>query len=613
MSLIQTFGPLPDESGRGYYRRLASANALNSWKDLARHCGERISNDALLVRPEHVATVLDLNPEWCHAATARDNLARTWTGLRRQQRDAVCVHCLQDSAHVRAIWEHAYLVACPAHKVLLRDSCSACDSPLRNGREQIEFCECGFDLRTMPTEAATPAQVWLSSLLATGNASNEDCGPAMKSADINVTAKLVGALCKHADPQVAARRSNASAPSTIQGLVAFLAPLDSLLGDWPRSFAGHVSERIRLGSPEGRTLNRRLGTWYQQLRKLSGQEAVHPFLTVIGQVAQAEFDGVLGRDAAAGVVNKEAAHVLLLEAAARIGIPYASLTNFRRKGDLTCRRIKSGTNGYVYQVSVQDIDAIVRARELWTPEDEACAALGVPPAVLRSLCEANVLVRDSKWKGDLRKGGPVEVASIERLKECLRRAADTPTPTGGGRRVKLRELSPKHVGDKSALASALQAIGSGVVRPVSAIGPVGDYEFLWNDVAQYYARPALDQGLTVQALSEATGFKHESISTWIGQGLLKSFPVLLRGQPCRVVTPTQFSEFRREFIPLSDLAKELGTKSSAVARQLDGIEIVGSRVLPGGERRGGLVRVADLARAAFRTSSSRAAAPLALV
>ena len=217
-----------------------------------------------------------------------------------------------------------------------------------------------------------------------------------------------------------------------------------------------------------------------------------------------------------------------------------------------------------------------------------------------------------KWKGDLRKGGPVEVASIERLKQCLRRADDAPPPIGEGRRVKLHELSPRHVGDKRALASALQAIGSGAVRPVSALGPVGNCEFLWNDVAQYYARPALDQGLTVQALSAATGFKHESISTWIGQGLLKSFPVLLRGQPCRVVTPTQFSEFRREFIPLSDLAKELGTKSSAIARQLDGIEIVGSRALPGGERRGGLVRVADLARAALRNVSSQASRTLPL-
>ncbi|WP_431274646.1 TniQ family protein [Variovorax ureilyticus] len=548
MSLIQTFAPHPDESGRGYYRRLSSSNALSSWKDLARHCAERVTHDALFAHPEQTAIKLGLEPAWCAAATAQDNAARGWTGLRRYRRDAVCVHCLRESAHLRATWEHAYVAACPSHGVLLRDTCSGCATPLRDGREHIELCDCGFDLRAMPTEPATSAQMWVSSLLERGIAQIENFGPALSNTDIDVGGKLIGTLCKQPDPKVAARRSNAAAPSTMDGLVAFLSPLEFLLSKWPTNFRHHVSERLRVGPPEGRTLNRRLGAWYRQLRKLCDHTAIHPFLHAIADVAQAEFDGVLGRDAAAKVINREAVHVSLLEAAARIGIQYSSLQHFRDKGEVKCKELKARTNGYVYQIAVSEVDAIIAARAMWTSEKQACELLGVPPSVLGHLCDAGVVVREASWKEDLRKGGPIEVASIRRLTECLQRAAAEPA-AGEGRRIAVRELTARYVGDKKALASAFQAIASGAVSPVKGGRLAGDYEYLWDDVAKHYARPALDQGLTLQALSEATGYKHESIGHWIAHGFLRCFEVLLRGQPCRVVTPNQLADFRREYLP----------------------------------------------------------------
>ncbi|TPG24967.1 TniQ family protein [Variovorax guangxiensis] len=607
MTLIHTFPPQPDESGRGYYRRLSSANALSSWKDLARCCGERLSFDALLAHPDHVSRSLGLEPDWCQKATVQDDLARTWRGLRRHGRDAVCVQCLRESVHLRMAWEHAYLVACPAHGVLLHDTCTACSTPLRFEREHIGFCECGFDLCASPSEPATPAQLWVSSLLATGDATVEGCGPEMERTATDVAAGLINMLCRQPDPAVEARRRNASAPSGVHELVAFLRPLEDLLANWPFNFQSHVSERLRLGPPVRRTLNGRLGTWYRQLRKLSDHEASHPFIRAVGLVAQAEFDGVLGLDATAEVINKEATSVLLMEAAKRIGVTYDSLLNHRSKGSLDCRPIKSGTNGLVYQVAVTEVEAIIEARRLWATDEVACTMLGVPPAVLGHLCDAGAVVREVRWKEDLRKGGPIELASLQRFTERLR-SSTSPEQTSS-KRIKLRELSARHVGDKKALTCALQAIATGALCAVKAEGFVGDYEYLWNDVAKHYARPLLDQGLTVQALSEATGYKHESISSWVSQGLLKSFDVLLRGQLCRVVTPTQFNEFRRQFVPLSDLARELGTKSSALAQKLGSIQIVGSQVLPGGERRGGLVRMADLARVAVQDQRADDANP----
>jgi hypothetical protein len=105
--------------------------------------------------------------------------------------------------------------------------------------------------------------------------------------------------------------------------------------------------------------------------------------------------------------------------------------------------------------------------------------------------------------------------------------------------------------------------------------------------------------LSVQALSKVTGWKWESIDHWIEAGLLQANNIMLRGQPCRVVMPDQLLNFCRAYLPLADLARELKSKSSAMAERLKGIEVVGSQLLPSGQRRGGLVRIGDLARLAL--------------
>lgn len=80
--------------------------------------------------------------------------------------------------------------------------------------------------------------------------------------------------------------------------------------------------------------------------------------------------------------------------------------------------------------------------------------------------------------------------------------------------------------------------------------------------------------------------------------MLDSQSIVLRGQRCRVVLPHQLLAFRETYVPLADLARSMGTKSSALSRLLLGIELVGAQQLSGGNARGGLVRIADLGRLA---------------
>lgn len=111
--------------------------------------------------------------------------------------------------------------------------------------------------------------------------------------------------------------------------------------------------------------------------------------------------------------------------------------------------------------------------------------------------------------------------------------------------------------------------------------------------------------MSLHELTNMTGWKHESVSYWIEEGYLEAETIMLRGQTCRVVMPAQLLSFSRKYVPLTDMAKLLGTRPSALARRLEGVEVIGAKPLGDGGRRGGLVRLADLAR----MCSNRAQAP----
>ena len=125
---------------------------------------------------------------------------------------------------------------------------------------------------------------------------------------------------------------------------------------------------------------------------------------------------------------------------------------------------------------------------------------------------------------------------------------------------------------------------------------VGDFAFLKTDVSRYFGTPLLEAGMSISQLAKATGWKDESIAHWINQQLLEAEQIQLRGQPCRVITPEQLLRFRQTYMPLADLAKAMGTRSSSLIDKLADVDLVGAQHLPNGAQRGALVRVADLGK-----------------
>lgn len=604
MALLNTFALQADESGLGYYRRLAVGNALWGWRELARMAQVSSHRSGLFGRPDFVAEQLGLELQWTQQAATAEATAKAWKGLHRLRTDSVCPACLAQSPHIRIHWEHAYVTACAHHKTQLIERCPACSDWLNPTRDHIEQCACGFDLRAASAPPASSAQLWLSALLCSGGSSSAGVQPKLRHVKANALAELVKLLCLYFDPSAASPRRNAANPGSVQETVEFLRPLETLLQDWPLGFEEHVRHRIQAGNQQARTLNSLLGRFYLQLKKVcSADEALRPLLEIVLRVCRDNFDGVLSLDSAADTLPEVQTHVRLAEAARALGVSRDKLMKAVEVGQCAYRTRRFGTRGVVHELPKHEVERLVRCRREWLSEERAMERLDVPASVLKSMVDAMVITADVKWRHDIHKGGCILERSLQDLLNALVHHARPAHLDDPQALVEWRSLTTRRMGDGSAIQRLMQAAMAGEIRAVKVGRTVGTMGFQRDEVLRFFGTPLLESGMSVQQLAKATGWKWESISHWIELGLLQSQPVLLRGQPCRVVMPEHLLEFRRMYIPLADLAHAMGTRPSHLVEQLSGIELVGAKPLPNGQRRGGLLRLSELGRLAIQGSA----------
>jgi hypothetical protein len=597
MSLVVTYAPRVDESGWGYYRRLAADNVLPNWRELAGLAGIQRNRSALLMHADFVAGQLGLESEWANFASQQEMACRSWGRLHRAQTDAVCPDCLVEEGYLRHYWSHTYVTACHRHDINLVDRCNECDEMLSPNRYHIDRCECGHDLHMLPRIAATPTQQWLSALIASGGEHAGCIEPALCGVDVATLSKIIRILCLSADPALPSAPRNAASPKSIAEAVDLLAPLETLLAAWPAGFQSHVEKRIVIGKPDARTLNSLLGPWYIGLRKLCQGTGFEPLLKIIIEVAAVQFDGALGMDTAKAIAEEVTEYVRAPDAAKAIGVSVSRLHKAIEAGECMYRTRRVGTRGQIYEISRDEVTRIQQRRDEWITRESACDLIGVPSSVLEHMMSAGVIRADVKWRHDILKGGLVERCSLLDLERRIRDAI-VPAEATNEERFVWSGLSSRRMGDKQAIQDVMRAISEGKVNAIECGKRFGDTVFLRTDVVSYFGTPLLEAGMSIQQLSKITGWKWESISHWINEGLLDSQSIMLRGQSCRVVLPRQLLEFRQTYVPLADLARGIGTKSSALSKLLSSIKFVGARQLPGGAVRGGLVRIADLCRLA---------------
>jgi hypothetical protein len=281
-----------------------------------------------------------------------------------------------------------------------------------------------------------------------------------------------------------------------------------------------------------------------------------------------------------------------------MGVSASRLRDSIDAGECKHRVRLTGTRGQLFEIPCAEVERIQRQRAGWISDNDASELAGVPPIVLERMKTGGVVRSDKRWRDDLMKGGPVDRQSVLDLYERVERLAH-PVAVADDATLTWAQLTSRRMGDRKAIESLMQAIANGNVKAVARGRNLGEMSFLRTDVSPYFGTPLLEAGMSIQQLAKETGWKWESIQNWVDEGLLASELIQRRGQPCRVVLPSQLLHFRQVYVPLADLARAMGSKSSALSRALLGVELFGAKQLPGGAVRGSLIRIADLGRLAL--------------
>lgn len=604
--LMDTFPPEHDEGGINYLRRLAMRNGYAGWRGLLRTTGINPTLNAFMKSHKRVALILGLESTWISPLLPKHQKG---IGLfdpffQRATVDAICPACLEQSEHVRHAWSHCFVNACPIHRCLLIDQCPSCNTPLQNSRHGIALCDCGYDLRYGEMTPALPVYCWISARIAEDMQPVEEVEELGVPSDYQNLAKLLFHLTTRYDPGAKVRPKKIVRPKTVRESIAFLEPIATLLEDWRTRFSTHVEMRFAAGRTNAYSLSGRLGAWYTNLHKLCRKPtAFAPLWTVFSDGVLEHFDGVLrGNNVLTPSPGKQRKYLSLPEAAKCIGISAPTLQNAANQNLIRTYVSRPGASYQITMVCRDEAERIRDMRREWLSESQAAKQLGIAESVLQNLVRAGILGFDSGWRQSFYKSGPIPACELAPLVYRLaafvqsQQVHDTLT---------FNQLTARRTVDVKALTALYQAIFNGEIRPVGYDGDqgLGGFVFSVEDIKRYLGSVALSTALTLTQLERATGWKYESLSRWVELGLLESEQVLLQGVPARTVTVGAFSRFRQEWLPVSEIAHAVHSKSSAITKRLAtcGVPIVGQTNPDTGPRRGGLVRLSDLARLAGLT------------
>ena len=598
-ALIALFPPVEDESPIGYLRRLAQHNAYTDWKSLLRATGLNSSLNALWKNKVELTRWLGIEPQWLDLIMppAREGRGLHEPFFMRSSTDALCPACLTAHPHMRLAWSHSMISACPMHGTQLIDTCPCCGHTLSATRYDIGRCDCGYDLQDTETPTATPFEIWVSARISGDMRPVAGIPEIGDPKDYQALGKLLFSLAIRSDPQAKVKPGKAARPHDLTETRELLESIAPLFAKWPSGFEAHVRDRLTAGNPNEFSLTGRLGAWFTSLHGASRKAgAFAPLWTAFSDAMLEHFDGNLrGHQVLTPSPHRERRFVPLAEAARLIGVSAPKLSAALHDGRVAGHISKQGTAYTLALMHRSEVERIRAERSRWIPANTASALVGVPPSVITHLMQADLLVSDDQWAKDILKGGPIEKTSIEAL---IERLVSLAAPREVSETLRFGQLIGRRTTDSKGIRRLYQAISSGEIRATSHTPGNGldGLTFATDEVRRYLGSVGLTDGMTLTQLEKTTGWKYEALSHWAQSGLLKTIDVLLQGRSARLVTNTALADFRRTWIPVSDLAQAMGTKSSALTAKIAqrGIPIHGQLALPSGAKRGGLLQLADL-------------------
>jgi hypothetical protein len=450
---------------------------------------------------------------------------------------------------------------------------------------------CGADYGAAEIEAATPLEIEVARLVARrpGRLADVDLGPE----DALDAIRTLWFLSSYLARTRTGKEGKAPRPRTLEETRAFLARVEPILMNWPRAFDDHVYQRWEAPGAEGLTAAARLGPWYRGLLQQKGR---------LSDVLRSRCIDVVG--SVCGDTYKTSRHggpsewVSATEAGRLLGIRAERIVEAARGGFLAAKQGRSGTGHRHTIVRTQDVDVIRTLREEAATKEKVRTILGLSRKQFDLLEEASFFGEQCRTTQHPCVDGTYSLEQIRQATGQILNQIPRERETSG-RTISFREINLRRTTDRKALLHIYRRIADGEIRPIGGeqAGALGDAQFdaaEIDDVLQQYGGAS---AWTAGDVAKFTGWKPECVTGWCEQGLIRA----AKGKrgPLNVwqISEKALAAFQREFLVVSDLAKEGMTTSRKILASLElhGIKSIGS--LPAGaSSRGHLIRTRDFSR-----------------
>lgn len=568
--------PFFDESAQSYLARVAHANGHRSASTLLDVGGRPIPLSELArTLGTTDSTLQGLAPPWpkwvLDRWTGTDGCTRRCTSIHRIR---FCPSCFKAQPYIRASWGLAFSVACPIHRVILRDSCDQCLTPITWLGFPFGRCVCERALGDMTTEVACDWTCGVATQLLSTTAiavagRPEMCDSAIANLGRRELLTLLLALAPIADGRPVKRTGSIPGLHEVARAKSYVEAVADLLDEWPRRFRAFLQRRVdeQRGAS---SLSRVMGSIYKILYSRTIGDAAFDFLRDEFQVfALAAWPGRLDRRYRRLRISGGAKDVLTGKALQEaLGLSYSHVRALTLSGALPSVTLRSTHGRFFTYCKRNDVTAVTRHLQAFVDLRAAANTLGIGRGRVRALLEAKVILgtySSGKWRIDR-----------SELLALSARPALRIVPTAVELVTVGHVLRYLHVDDQVCV-ELLRRVRAGEIRHYGpVVGNLATLRVARADVEliRHKVAGGEDLGLAATVVAEVLGVKSEVVYQLIDAGLLMSSTVTIGGRRQRLVTQHAMQIFKANYCSLVEVAKQWGISHRAALKVLRGQQLL---------------------------------------
>lgn len=586
--------PMGQESLDGYLRRLAESEFWADVSDFLRSHDLQYGRQ-LVENSDTVEQLLGLQTGTLSSiapSLAPDSPRLKWR-FDRNHSAPVCPTCVLEGRPHHQSWRHSFVTCCVEHEIRLVDTCPMCLEVFRPGRGGYQSCECGFQFDRLECVPATQEELSVAALISEQKHPTRSLLPPKLKSETppDIGDFLFFLASEHLDTKTG-KHGKSGLPGTIKESRAFLESALADLCDWPNAFRVEVASRLASDENASSSAPARLGRWYQRLMEFNGDE-YSDFRTELTHIVKNEFDGIYFGNIEASTQDRSwisAAH-----AARDIGIRAERLVDAVSSGAVPGTQHYSGMGHRHTVIHQSAIEEIKSNRHRFVDKKTLREDLGLSRKQCELLISSGFLnpcppdelppLVDGRFDLGLAGGLVAKIAAGSSALDC--------------QTIAFKDLNLRFTTDTTGLKRLFDEIASLRLRPKAGTtnGKLGDFRFSKAEVDAVLVEAKRGSGWTMQEVAQLTGWKGHCISEWCRQGLLKHEAFDHAGGVGRVIEPADLAQFQMRYVPLSELAKQMGTSSRSLLKRLNarGIYTVGS-FQDGSAVRGHLIPIGNLSR-----------------